>query len=223
MTSSPLSQRTSQRHSLTEVNDLTDFLIATNNAHKVEEFKRILLPLGINVISSKDAGVDLGEVEENGSTFAENAKIKAESAFKIAGIPCIADDSGLCVDALDGAPGIYSARYGGEDIPQTQRTALLLENIKDVKASDRTARFVCSICCVLNSENIIQVEGYCEGSIALEPMGEGGFGYDPVFLYKDGRCFGDISGEEKDAISHRGAGLRALREELLNRKDLIKC
>lgn len=200
---------------------MTDFLIATNNAHKVEEFKRILLPLGINVLSAKDAGVDLGDVVEDGTTFAENAKIKALSAFNISGLPSIADDSGLCVDALSGAPGIYSARYGGEDIPQSERTMLLLSNLKDVEGDDRSARFVCSICCILSEDDIIAVEGTCEGFIATEPKGEGGFGYDPVFLYKDGRCFGDISGEEKDAISHRGVGLRKLRDQLISRKDVL--
>lgn len=200
---------------------MIDFLIATNNAHKVEEFKRILLPLGINVLSAKEAGIDLGDVVEDGNTFAENAKIKALSAFRRSGMPSIADDSGLCVDALDGAPGIYSARYGGEDIPQTERTALLLSNLKDVPASERTAHFVCSICCVMAEGDIIEVSGICEGTIATEPTGEGGFGYDPVFIYKDGRCFGCISGEEKDAISHRGAGLKNLREKLLSRKDVL--
>ncbi len=198
---------------------MPDFLIATNNAHKVEEFKRILLPLGINVISAKDAGVDLGDVVEDGSTFEENAKIKALSAFRLSGMPSVADDSGLCVDALGGAPGIYSARYGGEDIPQSQRNALLLSEIKDYKGQERSARFVCSICLVFSEDDIITVEGYCEGMIASEPMGEGGFGYDPLFIYKDGRCFGCISGDEKDEISHRGQALRGLRALLINRKD----
>ena len=200
---------------------MTDFLIATNNAHKVEEFKRILLPLGINVLSAKEAGVDLGDVEENGKTFAENAKIKAMSAYKIASMPCIADDSGLCVDALDGAPGLYTARYGGENITQEERNALLLHNIKDVDDKDRGAQFVCHICCVINEDDIIDAEGICEGSIAHKPAGKEGFGYDPIFLYTDGRCLGDISGEEKDEISHRGIALRNLRTKLENRKDVL--
>lgn len=200
---------------------MTDFLIATNNSHKVEEFKRILKPLGINVLSAKEAGVDLGEVEENGTTFAENAKIKALSAFKISSMPSIADDSGLCVDALDGAPGVYTARYGGQDITQTERNALLLKNLEEYTGEDRTARFVCSICCVIDEENIIEVEGKCEGYIANAPSGSDGFGYDPVFLYKDSRCFGEISGEEKDKVSHRGVALRKLKEALVERKDVL--
>ena len=200
---------------------MTDFLVASNNQHKVEEFKRILLPLGINVLSAKEAGVDLGDVEENGTTFAENAKIKAVSAYKISKLPCIADDSGLCVDALDGEPGIFTARYGGEDITQEERNAYLLSNIKAVSSDKRTARFVCYICCMLNENDIIEVHGCCDGSIAQEPKGTEGFGYDPVFIYKDGRCLAEISGKDKDKISHRGIALRALKEELLNRKDVL--
>ena len=200
---------------------MTDFLIATNNAHKVEEFKRILLPLGINVISAKEAGVDLGDVVEDGTTFAENAKIKALSAFRKSGLPSIADDSGLCVDALSGAPGIYSARFGGEDIPQTHRNQLLLDKLLETGSDSRSARFVSSICLVLSEDDIISVEGVCEGTIADKPMGDGGFGYDPLFIYEDGRCFGEITGDEKDSVSHRGRSLRALRDELLNRKDVL--
>lgn len=200
---------------------MTDFLIATNNAHKVEEFKRILLPLGINVLSAKEAGVDLGEVEENGITFKENAAIKAFSAYKISGMPCIADDSGLCVDCLDGAPGIFTARYGGEGLTQQERNAYLLKNMESVPDDLRTAKFICSICCVVGESDIIEVEGLCEGKIAFEPTGTDGFGYDPVFIYKDGRCFGEIDGAEKDEISHRGVALRNLKEELSKRKDVL--
>lgn len=200
---------------------MTDFLIASNNSHKVEEFKRILMSLGINVLSAKEAGVDLGEVVEDGKTFAENARIKAMSAYEISSMPCIADDSGLCVDALDGAPGLFTARYGGENITQEERNAFLLSNMKDVHNEKRTAQFICHICCVIDKDNIIDVEGVCEGSIAHSPSGTDGFGYDPVFIYKDGRCLGEISGEEKDEISHRGIALRALRIQLENRKEVL--
>ncbi len=199
---------------------MTDFLIASNNAHKVEEFKRILLPLGINVISASEAGFNLGDVEENGETFAENAYIKAMSAYDITSMPSIADDSGLCVDALGGAPGVYTARYGGDNITQEERNNLLLNNMNNVAKEDRTARFVCSICCVINKNDVIRVDGLCEGSIANEPCGNGGFGYDPVFLSTDGRCFGTISAEEKDKLSHRGDALRKLRDVINVRKDL---
>lgn len=200
---------------------MTDFLIATNNAHKVQEFKRILLPLGINVLSAKEAGVNLGDVEENGTTFKENAKIKAMSAYEISGMPCIADDSGLCVDALDGAPGVYTARYGGEDLTQPERNDLLLKNMEDVPPAKRTAKFVCSICCVLSETDCIEVFGCCDGLITTEPYGEGGFGYDPIFK-KDGGCtLAEMSDEEKDEISHRGAALRSLRDELIKRKGVL--
>lgn len=200
---------------------MTDFLIATNNSHKVLEFKRILLPIGINVISAEEAGVDLGEVSEDGDTFEKNAFIKASSAYKLSGLPCIADDSGLCVDALDGAPGVYSARFGGEDISQSERTDLLLEKLEGVPFDKRTARFVSSICCILGDDDIIEVRGECEGFISFEPMGEGGFGYDPVFMLDDGRSFGELSGEEKDKYSHRGVALRMLRDRLSERKDVL--
>ncbi|MDO5123726.1 MAG: RdgB/HAM1 family non-canonical purine NTP pyrophosphatase [Eubacteriales bacterium] len=198
-----------------------DFLIASNNAHKVQEFKRILAPLGINAISAKEAGFDLGEVAEDGKTFRENAFIKAESAFLRTGLPSVADDSGLCVDALDGAPGIFSARYGGEGLSDRERTALLLKNMQDVPESQRTARFICSICCMINHEDVITLEGVCEGSIAFETCGDGGFGYDPVFITSEGKCFGSIPAQEKDEVSHRGVALRSLFEILKDRKDLI--
>lgn len=200
---------------------MTDFLIASNNNHKIYEFKRILLPLGINVVSANDVGFNLGEVEENGETFADNAYIKAISAFKKTNMPSVADDSGLCVDALGGAPGVYTARYGGENLTQTERNNLLLQNMKDIPKDDRKARFVCSICCVIGEDDIIRVEGLCEGSIAMQTEGEGGFGYDPIFLGADGRCFGVISDDEKDKLSHRGNALRKLCDALSKRKDLI--
>ena len=194
---------------------MTDFLIATNNAHKVEEFKRILNPLGINVISAKEAGVDLGDVEETGTTFAENAKIKAMSAFKISSLPSIADDSGLCIDALNGEPGIFTARYGGEKLTQEERNLYLLDNMKDVADPNRTAKFVCSICCVLSEDDIVTIEAYCEGSIAQKPSGEGGFGYDPVFRPEGyEQTFAEMSADEKNAISHRARAVAKLVEYL---------
>ncbi len=200
---------------------MTNFLIASNNSHKVDEFKRILAPLGINVISAKDAGFDLGEVVEDGKTFAENALIKAKSAFIKTGLPSIADDSGLCVDALNGAPGIFSARYGGDKLTDKERTALLLKNMENVPDGQRTARFVCSVCCMINENDIIALEGVCEGSIAFETSGDSGFGYDPVFLSQDGRCFGKIDALEKDKLSHRGNALRKIFNILKDRKDLV--
>lgn len=194
---------------------MTEFLIATNNEKKLIELDRILNPLGIKAVTAKSKGIDLGDVEETGSTFAENAYIKAKAAFDKCSLPVIADDSGLCVDALDGRPGIYSARYGGHDSPYLTKINMLLEELKDVREADRGAHFTCSVCCILSPEKIIRVEGYCYGSIAFSPSGDGGFGYDPVFLV-NGKSFASLSAEEKDRLSHRGNALRKLRDELKN-------
>lgn len=193
------------------------FLIASNNAHKVIELNRILNPLGINAVTAKEYGVDLGDVEETGTTFAENAEIKARAAFEKTGIPSIADDSGLMVDALDGRPGVYSARYAGENATDEDRYNKLLSEMKDVPDEKRTARFVSSICCIIDNDNIIKVEGYAEGKIGYEPFGEDGFGYDPVFITSNSKTFAQLSSEEKDSISHRGNALRKLKAELLER------
>ncbi|MCI6497247.1 MAG: RdgB/HAM1 family non-canonical purine NTP pyrophosphatase [Anaeromassilibacillus sp.] len=192
------------------------FIIATNNAKKLVELDRILNPLGINAVTARDAGVDLGDVEETGTTFEENALIKAMSAFEKSGFPAIADDSGLMVDALDGRPGVYTARYGGEGLSDKERYMNLLDEMKDIPKDKRTARFVSAICCVLSKDEVITVRGECVGEIAFEPSGEGGFGYDPIFLY-EGKSFALLTPEEKDSISHRGKALRLLREELLKK------
>ena len=192
------------------------FIIATNNAKKLVELDRILNPLGINAVTARDAGVDLGDVEETGTTFEKNALIKAMSAFEKSGFPAIADDSGLMVDALDGRPGVYTARYGGEGLSDKERYMNLLDEMKDIPKDKRTARFVSAICCVLSKDEVITVRGECVGEIAFEPSGEGGFGYDPIFLYEV-KSFALLTPEEKDSISHRGKALRLLREELLKK------
>lgn len=189
------------------------FIMATNNSHKVIELSRILLPLGITVVSAKDAGVTLDDVEETGMTFAENAFLKADAAFKNTGMPVVADDSGLCVDALDGRPGIFSARYGGEGASDSDKNAKLLAELKDIDEDNRTAHFTCAICCILEDGTRIDVEGICNGKIAFEPHGDGGFGYDPIFMCGS-KCYAQLSGEEKDAVSHRGIALRKLKAEL---------
>ena len=190
-----------------------DFIIATHNLKKQAEMQRVLSPLGINVLTAQDIGINLTPVEETGKTFEENARLKAVSGLKDSSLPCIADDSGLCVDALGGAPGVYSARYGGEDGNDELNNRKLLENLKDVKENDRTAKFVCCICCVFPDGKEIVVSGECKGKIAFEKHGDGGFGYDPLFITEDG-CFGEMSSEEKDAVSHRGNALRLLVKEL---------
>ncbi|MCI2112510.1 MAG: XTP/dITP diphosphatase [Ruminococcus sp.] len=189
------------------------FIIATNNQKKLKELERILNPLGINAVSARDEGVSLDDVEETGTTFAENAFLKAEAAFKKTGLPSVADDSGLCVDVLNGRPGIFSARYAGENATDEDKNNKLLSELKDVSEKDRTAHFTCAICCILPNGEKIEVEGVCEGSIAFEPHGNEGFGYDPIFKYGD-KSYAELSSSEKDAVSHRGKALRKLKAEL---------
>ncbi len=188
-----------------------DFLIATHNRKKQAEMQRMLGPLGISVKTADDLGIELTEVEENGTTFAENARIKALSGCKESGLPCIADDSGLCVDYLGGAPGIYSARYSGGD--DKQNNEKLLKELEGVEKEKRTAYFACSISCCFPDGREITAEGKCFGYIGFEEQGDGGFGYDPLFITDKG-CFGQLSAEEKDEISHRGNALRELKEKL---------
>ena len=190
------------------------FLIATHNIKKRDELSRILKPLGIDAVIASDIGMEITDAEETGTTFAENARIKAESGCRETGLPCIADDSGLCIDALDGRPGVYSARYaGGHDTPYSHKMAVLLDEMKDVPKEERTARFISSVCCIFPDGRELIVEGKCEGWIGFSPEGDGGFGFDPVFFVGD-RSFATFTPEEKDAVSHRGNSLRLLCEKL---------
>lgn len=189
------------------------FIIATNNPKKLKELERILKPLGINAVSAKEAGVSLDDVEETGTTFAGNAFIKANAAFKKTGLASVADDSGLCVDALNGRPGIFSARYAGENATDCDKNNKLISELEDVCEEERTAHFTCAICCILPNGEKIEVEGVCEGSISFEPHGNGGFGYDPIFKYGN-KSYAELSPDEKDLISHRGKALRKLKAEL---------
>ncbi len=195
------------------------FLIASNNAHKISEFRRILSALDIEVVSASEACVDFSDVDETGETFAQNSLIKAQYAFENCGLPCIADDSGLCVDALDGRPGVYSARYGGENSTDTDKINLLLSELEGVEEPNRKSRFVCSICCYIDKDDIINVEGTCEGYIGFEPKGDNGFGYDPIFYVESGKSFAELTASEKDAISHRGEALRNLYKLLKDRQE----
>jgi XTP/dITP diphosphohydrolase len=158
-------------------------------------------------------GIELPEVVEDGDTFEQNARIKALSACKITHMPAIADDSGLCVDYLNGAPGIFSARFSGGHGDDEKNNDLLLEKLDGVPMQQRTAYYVCAISCIFPDGKEISVRGECHGYIGFERDGNEGFGYDPLFLV-DGRAFGRYSAEEKDKISHRGNALRELTKEL---------
>ena len=187
-------------------------VLASKNKKKLVEMNDILSQLGIEVCSEAEAGVDV-EVEETGTTFEENSLLKARAVMEASGLPAIADDSGLCVDALGGAPGVYSARYGGEGLDDIQRYRLLLENMRGQMS--RTARFVSVITCCFPNGDVISARGECPGTIAFAPMGEGGFGYDPVFFVPTlKKTFAQLTAEEKNAISHRGKALEAFQVKL---------
>ena len=183
-------------------------VLASKNPHKLLEMQTILGRLGLEVVLESQVGVDV-EVEESGTTFEENSLLKARAVMEAAHMAAIADDSGLMVDALDGAPGVWSARYGGLD-SDSARTALLLENLRDVPEEQRTARFVSVITCALPDGRTVTARGTCEGRITREPAGENGFGYDPVFFVPClGKTFAQATAEEKNAVSHRGNALQA--------------
>ncbi len=182
------------------------FVLATHNPGKLREMGEILKDFGIEVVSPRDLGITV-DVEETGTTFAENAMLKAKAICKEANLPAIADDSGLCVDALNGAPGVYSARYGGEGLDDKGRYMLLLSSLRG--APTRAAHFACAVACAFPNGDTLTAEGRCDGSIAYAPLGEGGFGYDPVFLLPGtGKTFGQLTQEEKSAVSHRGRALK---------------
>ena len=182
------------------------FILATGNEGKIKEMRGVLSEYGLSVLSQKEAGITL-EPEETGTTFYENARIKAETICRASGLPSIADDSGLMVDALGGQPGVYSKRYGGLD-DDAERNAFLLKNLADTE--QRSARFVCSIVCCFPDGGEVSAVGECPGSILTAPRGDGGFGYDPVFLVDGtGRSMAELTSEEKNSVSHRGRALRA--------------
>ena len=187
-------------------------VLASKNKKKLEEMRQILSGLGVEVISESDAGVDV-DVEETGTTFAENARLKAVAVMQASGLPAIADDSGLCVDALNGAPGVYSARYGGGELDDVGRYRLLLENMRGML--DRRCGFVSAICCAFPNGDEITSQGECRGTLAYAPKGENGFGYDPIFFVPEKKkTFAELTAEEKNEISHRGKALRAFQKEL---------
>ena len=188
------------------------FVLATHNPGKLKEMGDILARFGVEVVSPRDLGITV-DVEETGTTFAENAMLKAKGICASAKLPAIADDSGLCVDALNGGPGVYSARYGGEGLDDKGRYMLLLNSMRGQPT--RAAHFACAIACVFPNGDELTAEGRCDGTIAFAPMGEGGFGYDPVFFVPElKKTFGQLTAEEKSAISHRGRALAVFVEKL---------
>ena len=182
-------------------------ILASKNQHKLTELSAILSQLGCEIALESEYGLDI-DVEETGTTFEENSFLKADAVMKASGLPVLADDSGLMVDALDGAPGVYSARYGHK-ASDKERTAYLLENMKDVPEERRGAKFVCVITCLFPDGRKIVARGECPGVIARAPHGENGFGYDPVFYLPElGMTYAELPSEQKNAISHRARALQ---------------
>jgi XTP/dITP diphosphohydrolase len=182
-------------------------LLATTNQGKIKEIKALLSNLDVEVVSPKELGILLDDVEETGETFAENAKIKATAAMRKSNLPAMADDSGLVVDALNGEPGVYSARYAGKDAPDEKNVEKLLQKMQNFEEKERGAHFVCVVFLVFPDGREFFAKGECHGKIALEPKGENGFGYDPVFVAENAKTFAELSPEEKAKISHRGKAL----------------
>ena len=195
------------------------YVLATHNPGKLREMGAILARFGVEVVSPKDLGLTV-DVEETGTTFAENAMLKAKAICAAAQLPAIADDSGLCVDALNGGPGVYSARYGGEGLDDRGRYMLLLQMMQG--QTDRSACFHTTVTCAFPNGDVLRADGDCHGTIAYAPMGDDGFGYNPVFFVPDKRkTFAQMTLEERSAISHRGNALRAFKAALadyLNQK-----
>lgn len=189
-------------------------IFATGNEHKMVEIREILADSGYEILSMKEAGIDV-EVDENGSTFEENAIIKAKAISELIGELVLADDSGLEIDYLKKEPGIYSARYLGRDTSYDKKNSIILSRLEGVEDSKRTARFVCAVAAAFPDGKIVVKRGTIEGIIGHEIAGENGFGYDPIFYlpeYK--KTTAEISPEEKNKISHRGKALRMIKEEL---------
>ncbi len=184
-------------------------VLASKNKHKLEEISKITERFGIELVLQSELGVDI-DVEETGSTFEENSLLKAEAVMKATGLPALADDSGIAVDALNGEPGIYSARYGFDDsLDDWGRLLLLLKNTEHVPDGERQAQFVCVITMVTPEGRIIQARGEIHGELTREARGENGFGYDPIFYYPPlGKTTAELTPEEKNQVSHRANALK---------------
>lgn len=187
-------------------------IFATTNEGKMKEIRMILGDLGVEILSLKDAGIQ-ADIIEDGKTFEENAIIKASAIQKISGGIVLADDSGLEVDYIGGEPGIYSARYMGEDTSYDIKNQNIIDRLKDAEGSERSARFVCAIAAAFPDGSIKTTRAVIEGRIGYEICGEGGFGYDPIFYIPElGKTSAEISADEKNQISHRGKALREMKE-----------
>ncbi len=187
-------------------------IFASNNKGKIRELKDILSSLGIEVVSQREAGFDI-EADETGTTFAENSAIKAKAIYELAKIPVLADDSGLCVDALDGQPGVYSHRFAGENATDEEKCRYILEKLENVSDEKRTARFICNMCFIDENGREYHAEGKCEGKIGREEKGNNGFGYDPIFVVGN-RTLAELEEAEKNQISHRAEALKKMKEIL---------
>lgn len=197
---------------------MKSIILASNNRDKVKEVKEILK--GYDIISMKEAGIDV-DIEENGTTFEENALIKARAIMKLTGQITMADDSGLEIDYLNKAPGVYSARFMGHDTSYDIKNKALIQKLEGVKESDRSGRFVCAIAVCFPDGREIVKRGTMEGLIAEEIKGDNGFGYDPiVYLPEYGKTSGELAPEEKNKISHRGKALALIKEELDKSEEL---
>ena len=197
-------------------------VFATGNAGKMREIKRILGDLGVEIVSMKEAGIAT-DAEENGKTYEENALIKARAVAALTGDCVLADDSGLEIDYLNKEPGIYSARYMGEDTSYRIKNANLIERLEGVPDEKRTARFVCAIAAVLPNGKELTVRATLEGRIGYEEKGEGGFGYDPIFYVPElQKTTAELTEDEKNSVSHRGKALRLMKEEL-KRDESFNC
>ena len=183
-----------------------NIILASNNINKLKEMQNKLNKYEMNVISQKEAGFDI-EIEETGTTFIENATLKATKIYELSNMPVIADDSGLEIDFLDGAPGVYSHRFAGPNATDEDRINKVLELLKNVPEANRTARFKCAICYINKDGEKHLFEGVAEGKIGFEPKGSNGFGYDPIFICEEDKTFAELTGEEKNKISHRGRAI----------------
>lgn len=189
-------------------------IFATGNEGKMREIRMIMADLGLEILSMKEAGICV-EVDENGTTFEENAVIKAKGIAAVCNDIVLADDSGLEIDALNKEPGVYSARYMGEDTSYRIKNANLIERLEGVADEDRTARFVCAIAAVLPDGRVLETKAAMEGRIGYEERGENGFGYDPIFMLPEyGKSTAELSSEEKNKLSHRGKALRLMKDKL---------